>query len=103
MSLVVLSAKEKKGTYEGKSYHNVVITALDEDSTNEQLLFGPDIEIIKIKAADLAEALKHNADRGFKRVRDLEGAVIVPHYNKFGNCFDFTAYMPEIASAPENK
>lgn len=94
MALVIFNAKEKKGEYEGNVYHNIVLTAFDDTSTNKQLLFGPDVETIKVKAADFAEALNHNADKGFKNVRDLEGAVIVPYYNRYGNCIDFALYPP---------
>lgn len=94
MALVVFNAKEKKGEYEGNRYHNIVITAFDDTSTNKQLLFGPDVETIKIKADNFAEALKRNNERGFKNVRDLEGSVIHPYYDRYGNCIDFMLYPP---------
>lgn len=103
MALQIISCKRKTGTYEGKSYDNFNLMCADYLSTNESLVFGPDIEELKIKADNFMTALGRNfAALGDKyktaTVRDLEGMLIIPQYNKFGQCVDFTL---SVDSAPD--
>ncbi len=100
MALIVMGAKQKQGTYEGRAYDNISIVAMDTESRSSSLLFGSDVEIIKIKTSDFMMALGKNSVRGFNKAQDIEGAIIEPVYNKFGNCIDFTVYASDT---PETK
>lgn len=97
MAMKVINAKRKKGTFEGNDYDNIVIAVTDSDSKNKQLLFGPDDDKLKIKADDFAFAMGRNSENGFSEVKDMEGAIIVPTYNKYGKVVDFTLYKDETA------
>lgn len=97
MAMKVVNAKRKTGTFEGNAYDNVVILVTDDNTKNKQLLIGPDDDKLKIKADDFAFAMGRNSENGFKGVQDIEGAIIVPVYNKYGNVVDFTLYKDEAA------
>lgn len=100
--LQIISLKHKTGSYEGNQYDNYVIHAVDYDSENKALIFGPDTEDIKIKADLFAMELKRNISMlnspSVKRVEDIEGLLIVPIYNKFGNC---TGFNLDLGAASE--
>ena len=93
MALQITSLKRKNGTFEGRSYDNYYIYTTDYASTNQALVFGPDIDTIKIKAEDFAQELGRNiavlANPNIKKVNDIEGLLIAPNYNKFGTCVGF--------------
>lgn len=106
--LQIVSLKHKTGSYEGNSYDNYVIHAVDYDSENKALVFGPDTEDIKIKAETFGIELGRNIamlnSPDVKRVEDIEGLLIVPIYNKFGNCTGFNLSLgasAEPAKVPE--
>ncbi len=108
MALQIISCKRKTGIFQGKPYDKFNLVCVDYLSTNASLIFGPDMEELKIKADNFMTALGRNfAALGDKykgaTVRDLEGMLITPHYNKFGQCIDFTlavdAAPPEKAAA----
>lgn len=92
MALILQTAKRKTGEYEGRRYDNVYLYAFDPDSKNEQLIFGPDVETIKMKYEDFCNAIARNvaALSYVNTAKDAEGLFIIPVYNKFGNCTDFT-------------
>lgn len=94
MALQIISCKRKAGDYEGRHYDNFVLTCADYESTNKSVVFGPDIEELKIKADAFSVSLGRNIgalnDPEIKVVQDIEGLLIVPVYNKFGNVVDFT-------------
>ncbi len=95
MALQIVSCKRKTGTFEGKQYDNFNLVCADYLSTNATLIFGPDMEELKIKRDDFLTALGRNfAALGDKyngaKVHVLEGMLISPIYNKFGQCVDFT-------------
>lgn len=98
MAIQIISIKEKKGSYEGRDYHNFNIFGLNPDSENEQLIAGGEVKEFKIKASDFERAFKRNVDAlnssRLKDVKDLIGLFIVPVYNEFGNCQDFTLSIP---------
>lgn len=103
MALKILTAKHKKGEYQGRSYDNVLLFAVDESSMNEQLFFGPDVEQMKIKYAafcDIVSRLSQAHDY-VKNVRDLEGLFIIPVYDKFGNVTDFSVSDGKTDGAPK--
>ncbi len=105
MALQIVSCKRKTGTFEGKQYDNFNLVCADYLSTNATLIFGPDIEELKIKADAFMQALGRNfAALGDKykgaNVHALEGMLITPNYNKFGQCVDFTL---AVDSAPPEK
>ncbi|MBE6889639.1 MAG: hypothetical protein E7485_06460 [Ruminococcaceae bacterium] len=101
MAFVVRSAKHKKGTYEGKDYDNINIFCENPYSENEQVLFGPEIEILKVKYTDFTAAFQRNKANGFSMIQEMEGNLIQPVYDKFGNVVDFTLYKAE--TEPETK
>ena len=92
MALKILNCKRKTGEYEGRKYDNVVFCAIDENSTNRQLLFGPDVENLKIKADDFSVSFARNAETldYVNTVQDMQGLFIIPVYDKYGNMADFT-------------
>ena len=98
MAFVVRSAKHKKGTYEGKDYDNVTIFAENPDSTNEQVLFGPEVEVLKMKTEDFKAALGRNRGNGFTFADEMLDALIQPVYDKWGNVTDFTLFKPEATT-----
>ncbi len=102
--LQIVSLKHKTGSYEGNNYDNYVIHCVDYESTNKVLIFGPDTEDIKIKADVFAMELGRNIamlnSPAVKRVEDIEGLLIVPIYNKFGNCTGFNLDLGAAASEP---
>lgn len=95
MALYVRSAKQKQGTFEGRAYDNIIIFAENPDSTNQQLLFGPEEKQLKIKTAAFHEAFTRNKANGFTMVKEMEGAIIQPVYDEWGNVVDFTLFRPE--------
>lgn len=99
MAIQIISIKEKKGSYEGRDYHNFNIFGLNPDSDNQQLIAGGEVKDFKIKASDFEAAFKRNVDvlksSRLKEVKDLIGLYIVPVYNEFGNCQDFTLSIPD--------
>lgn len=97
--LIVRSAKRKTGTFEGKAYDNVVIFAEDNASTNQQLLFGPECKQLKIKADAFSIAFGKSSANGFSKVPDMEGAIIQPVYDEWGNMQDFTLFKPDDKGA----
>ncbi len=108
MALQIISCKRKTGTFQGKQYDNFNLICADYLSENASLIFGPDMEALKLKADTFMTALGRNfAALGDKfktaTVRDIEGMLITPIYNKFGNCVDFVlavdAAPPEKAAA----
>lgn len=103
MALQIISCKRKTGTFKDVPYDNFNFICADYLSTNKSLIFGPDVEEIKIKADNFMTALGRNfAALGDKykgaTVRNLEGMLITPVYDKFGHCVDFTL---AVDSAPE--
>ncbi len=95
MALQIISCKRKTGTFEGKQYDNFNLVCADYLSTNATLIFGQDVEELKIKSDAFMQSLGHNfAALGDKfkgaTVRDLESMLITPTHNKFGHCVDFT-------------
>lgn len=98
MALIVRSAKRKQGTFEGKTYDNVVIFCENPDSTNPQMLFGAEEEELKIKMTAFAEAFERNKENGFSLVQEMRGSLIQPVYDKWGNVQDFTLFKPETAT-----
>ena len=93
--LIVRSAKQKQGTFEGKAYDNVIIFAEDVNSTNKQLLFGPEMKQLKIKTEAFKEAFNRNKANGFAMIPEMQGAIINPVYDEWGNVQDFTIFKPE--------
>ena len=98
MALFVRSAKRKQGKFEGKEYDNIVIYAENPDSTNQQLLFGPETKELKIKKAAFDEAFRRNKANGFAMIQEMEGAIIQPVYDEWGNVEDFTLFKPEVVT-----
>lgn len=99
MAITVISVKEKKGEFQGKSYHNFNIFGLSDESTNEQLIAGAEVKEFKIKADRFAECLNRNigalGNPSVKKVQDIIGLYIMPVYNEFGNVIDFTLSIPD--------
>lgn len=97
MALQITAIKRKNGSYEGKFYDNYYIYTTDYSSTNTALVFGPDIDTIKIKAEDFAQELGRNiavlGNPNIQKVQDIEGLLINPIYNKFGTCTGFTLFL----------
>ncbi len=93
MAQQIVSLKHKTGTYEGNAYDNYVIHVVDYESENKALVFGPDTDDIKVKADVFAMELGRNIavlnDPSVKGVKDIEGLLIFPIYNKFGTCTGF--------------
>lgn len=93
MAQQIVSLKHKTGTYEGNAYDNYFIHVVDYESTNKALVFGPDTDDIKVKADVFAMELGRNIavlnDPSVKGVKDIEGLLIYPIYNKFGTCTGF--------------
>lgn len=93
MAQQIVSLKHKTGTYEGNAYDNYIIHVVDYESTNKALVFGPDTDDIKVKADVFAMELGRNiallADPSITGVKDIEGLLIAPMYNKFGTCTGF--------------
>ncbi len=58
-------------------------------------------QVLKIKAENFLTALGRNVAAlnkpEIKTVKDIEGLLIVPVYDKFGNCNDFTLSLGEGA------
>ena len=105
MAQQIISLKHKTGSYEGNSYDNYIIYTADYESTNKALMFGPDIDDIKVKAEVFAMELGRNIamlnNPAVTKVQDLEGLLIVPIYNKFGTCTGFNLSMgAESSTAP---
>ena len=94
-------AKPKKTNVRGKPYDNFNLYCADYESQNKSLIFGPDFELLKIKAENFLTALGRNVAAlnkpEIKTVKDIEGLLIVPVYDKFGNCNDFTLSLGEGA------
>ncbi len=93
MAMQITALKRKTGTFEGRTYDNYYLTVTDYGSTNSALVFGPDVDTIKIKAEDFATELGRNFgalnNPNIQKVTDIEGMLIVPNYNKFGTCVGF--------------
>ncbi|MGN0686487.1 MAG: hypothetical protein ACI4KA_00105 [Oscillospiraceae bacterium] len=98
MALYVMSAKRKQGTFEGKTYDNVIIFCENPESTNEQLLFGAEEKQLKIKMDAFTEAFNRNKANGFAMVQEMKGAIIQPVYDEWGNVQDFTLFRPETST-----
>lgn len=105
MAQQIVSLKHKTGTYEGNVYDNYIIHVVDYTSTNKALVFGPDTDDIKIKADVFAMELGRNiavlGDPSITGVKDIEGLLIAPMYNKFGTCTGFNLSLG--ASADNEK
>ena len=99
MTITVISIKRKKGTYEGRDYDNTEVFGFVQNSTNEQLVCGQEVEVCKFKTPAFDESLERNLSAlnspNVKSVTDLVGLNFVPVYNKFGNCEDFMLSVPD--------
>ena len=99
MTITVISIKRKKGTFEGRDYDNTEVCGFVQNSTNEQVLCGQEVEICKFKTPVFTESLERNVaalnSPNVKETKDLVGLNFVPVYNKFGNCEDFILSVPE--------
>lgn len=93
MAMQIVALKRKNGSYEGRTYDNFYLTVTDYTSTNQALVFGPDVDNIKIKAEDFKTELGRNIgalnNPSIQKVQDIEGLLINPIYNKFGTCTGF--------------
>lgn len=102
MAITIISVKEQKGEYQGKTYHNYVVYGINPDSKNSQVVCGSDVEQMKVKAEVFLAALNRNigalGNPNVKDVRDMLGLHIVPVYNKWGNVDDFVLAIPEKPS-----
>lgn len=105
MAWQIMQLKRKTGEFQGRNYDNFYIEIADYQSTNSALIFGPDTDILKIKADDFATELGRNVallnNPKIKGAKDIEGLMIVPVYNKFGTCTGFTLSLgdTEVATA----
>ena len=105
MAWQIINLKRKAGEFNGRNYDNYYIEIADYASTNSALIFGPDTDILKIKAEDFATELGRNVgllnNSKIKGVKDIEGLMISPIYNKFGTCTGFTLSLgdTEVATA----
>ena len=76
MALIVRSAKQKQGEFQGRAYDNIVIFCEATESDNKQLLFGKEMKQLKIKTSAFYEAFGRNKPNGFGMVQEMQGAVI---------------------------
>ena len=102
MAITIISIKEKKGTYEGRDYHNYNIFGMNPDSNNTQLIAGAEVKEFKMKADAFVMALGRNLgtlnDPKITQAKDIIGLHILPVYNEFGNVTDFTLSLPDKKS-----
>lgn len=106
MAMQIVNLKRKNGEYEGRKYDNFNITTVDYESINSALVFGPDVDELKIKADVFLSELDRNigalASPDVKEAKDIEGLFIAPFYNKYGQVIGFNLFMPptQEAAAP---
>lgn len=106
MVMTIKSIKRKKGTYEGRDYDNIEVSGFVQNSANEQVICGEEIEVCKFKAGAFVEALDRNITAlnspNVKDIKSLYGLLFSPVYNKFGNCDDFSLAIPDGLFAPDS-
>lgn len=106
MAMQIVNLKRKAGEYEGRKYDNFNITTADYESTNSALVFGPDVEELKIKADVFLSELGRNigalGSPDVKEAKDIEGLGIVPFYNKYGQVIGFNLFIPTPAASDES-
>lgn len=99
MAIKIISVKEKKGEYQGKTYHNFNIYGLNPESSNPQIVAGAEVKEFKIKADNFVTSLGRNFgalnDPNLKTVKDIIGLLIDPVYDEWGNMQDFTLTYPK--------
>lgn len=102
MAMTVISVKSSVGEYQGVKYDNVLVYAMNPDSTNPKVLAGCEVEQLKIKTPEFNAMLYRNIgalnNPEIKEVKDIIGLMISPTYGKFGVVSDFTLAVPEKKS-----
>ena len=97
--LQIIALKRQTGEYQGKQYDNFNLICADYESKNKALIFGPEIETLKIKADDfmtsLGRCLATLGDKEITKAQHIEGLLINPVYNKYGGVVDFTLHKSD--------
>ncbi len=111
-AMQIMTIKESQGKFEGSEYHNFTLYCVNP-VPSKGVIFGPTIEVIKIKAEDFSSALERNLkalnNPAVKSVEDLSGLMIRPFYSKFGgqgivySADDFILSLGETAPANGEK
>lgn len=99
MALTIISVKESQGEYMNRPYHNFVVSAMNPETTNPKIVAGCEVVQLKIKADEfpivLGRAIGALGDPNVTKVQDIIGLYVLPVFDQWGKCTDFSLAVPE--------